>query len=146
MTTINEARETVYARVALLWTDTVFTFEGDRFVKPKDAAWLEVAVRQITGGQETIGGPGKRLFTRKAKIFSSIQSPIGSGLKGNDLLSTTFLNLFEAQRVGDLEFFDGEILEVGTEGKRASGARFQASGAAEQKYTIEIEFNYHERK
>lgn len=134
MTTINQARETVYDRVRSLWTDSVFTFDGDAFIPPTDAPWIRVSVRQRGGGQSTLGGVGNRRFRREASAIGQVFVPVGKGLQENDTLARTFRDLFEGvPRISGLEFNDGVIREVGPVGD-------------EQQHNVEIEFSYQERK
>lgn len=134
MTTINEARETVYERVRDLWTDTVFTFEGDEFKEPESDPWLRVSVRQRGGGQSTLGGVGNRRFRREASVHGQVFVPLQEGLKQNDTLAKTFNDLFEGvPRISGLEFGNGGVSEIGPSGNK-------------QQYNVEIEFSYQERK
>lgn len=134
MTTINEAREVVYERVRSLWTQSIFTFDGNAFVEPKSDPWIRVSVRQRGGGQITLGGVGNRRYQRDASVHGQVFVPTGVGLEENDTLARTFRDLFEGvPRIGGLEFNDGSIMEIGPKGNK-------------QQHNVEIEFSYHERK
>lgn len=119
MTDINEAREAVYQRFASQWGTTTYTFEGEHFEADKQKeAWVRLSVRQLGGGQETLGPPGARKFRRRAQALLQTFVPSESAsIKDGDALAKAGRAIFEGQSFSELDFDDGEIQELGDDGR-----------------------------
>lgn len=107
MTTLNEARETIYARFVDEWVDgsdplTPFCFDNESFDPPngddgRGAPWARCSVRSLFAGQETLGKAGNRKFMRTAIARIEIFVPPGEGTKNADTLLITGKDMFEGR-------------------------------------------------
>ena len=118
MTTINEARQAIYARFISQWgTQTEFTFDNEPFTEPVSDPWVRLAVRNTDGGQETLGQSGNRRYTRDASIFVQVFTLIDTGTQEADTLARIARNIFEGERFSGVFANDGTIREIGPDGK-----------------------------
>lgn len=125
MTTINQARVAVYERFLEEWVTgpdplTPFCFDNETFDPPqtpegKGLPWARCSVRSITGGQETLGPPGNRKYTRQALARIEVYTPPGSALKPADDLCQVGLAMFEGRSLlgQGVLFTDAQTAEVG---------------------------------
>ena len=120
MTTINQARQSVYSRFKAQWEAQAppvpaYTFEAEKFTPPVGAPWARATVRNLVGFQETLGPPGARKFGRRALVFVQIFAPAGSGMAGLDLLGSLARGIFEGVSFDGLSFAGATLQEVGVD-------------------------------
>ena len=114
--TLPEARERVYQR----WVDNVptaltdaWTFENEDFDEPaEDTSWARVSVRDLGGGQNTLGPIGGRKFRRTAAVAIQVFTPRGSGMGTGDSLAHTVRGIFEGVSFSGLDFNNGVVSEI----------------------------------
>lgn len=119
MTTINEAREAVYARWNTQWDSTTpFAFENESSDLAKGVVpWAHVHVRHLDGGQDTLGAPGNRRYRRAAVVMIQLHALVDSGLATLDTLAATARTIFEGVSFSGLDFNDVQTRESGPDGK-----------------------------
>lgn len=147
MTTLNEARTDVYTRFTAEWVSgsaplTPYCFDNEKFDPPKDAnggaaTWARCSVRSMPGGQETLGRPGNRKYTRQAIVRVEVYTPPGSGLQPADTLVQAALAMFEGRSLlgSTIKLYDASSAEVGL----VDEGRWFLS-------TIQVYFDYEEVK
>jgi len=105
MTTINEAVDDMNDRFTDAWSTTGFpaVYQG---VPPGDAAqaaidsngvtcWARITVKHNISTQQSLGGPGGRIFNRKGIVLMEVYTPTGDGLTQARNLGTILANAFE---------------------------------------------------
>ena len=118
MTTIDEAREAVYARWIAEWgSRTIYTFENEKFTEPENEVWIRVSVRNLVGGQKTLGPKNGRKFERKAAIYVQIFAPKETGMADSGSHAQFALGIYEGESFSDLDCFDGSARELPEEEK-----------------------------
>ncbi len=132
MTTIGQARESVYQRFASNYSTTVFTLDNESF-SPPDGSWVRLTVRNTGGGQETLGKPTNRRYRRNASVFAQVFTLNDQGTLAGDAIAQEILGIFEGVSFSDLDFNDGAIRESDPDG------RFY-------QHLVEIFFDYEETK
>ena len=76
MTTINDARKTIYNEFISQWGNTsAFTVGNEPFNQPENDPWVRLVVRNRTGGQRTLGRKGNRRFDRHGAIIAQVFIP-----------------------------------------------------------------------
>jgi len=139
--TTPEAREAVYQR----WLDNVsslgidaWTFEDEEgFVEPgQDKSWARVSVRDLGGGQNTIGQRefSDRIFRRSASVIVQVFTP-RRGRGDGDVLCQAIRAIFEATSFSGLDFGDGQVRQIAP---RDEDKSLQAN--------VEVFFDYDETK
>lgn len=114
MSTINEARADVYDRFTTLWAKrTLVTFPNETFDPPEDLPWVRVSVKNIDGGQETLGKSGNRKYKRDALIFVQVFTSLNSGTEGNDILCEAAKTIFEGVSFNSVTANNSVIKEIG---------------------------------
>ena len=132
MTTINEARESVYQRFVDNYVTTVFTFDNESF-SPPEGSWVRLVVRNTGGGQETLGRPTNRKYRRNASVFAQVFTLTDQGTSAGDAIAREIRALYESVSFDGLDFNDGTIREPGGDG------RFY-------QHLVEVFFDYEEIK
>ena len=113
MTTIDEAREAIYQRWEAEWgSRTTYTFENEVFEEPESAVWVRVSVRNITGGQKTLGPKLNRKYERKVVIYIQIFVPKGTGMAASGSHAQFALGIFEGESFSNIDCFDGSVREL----------------------------------
>lgn len=118
--TPDQAREIVYQRFRTQWlTTTPVTYEGEaeRTLDQGTVAWVRVSMRHLDGGQDTLGPAGSRIFRRVARVSIQIFVPKGTGMQAGALLSQTARAIFEGTTLSGLSFGNGQVREIGPDGK-----------------------------
>lgn len=134
MTTLDEAKESVYSRFVAQWgTTTPFVFDNEVFEEPVDDPWVRLTVRSLSRGQETMGRTGNRRFRSAARVFVQVYTRTNTGVKQGDTLAVQAKDIFEATSFGGLDFNDGVVRETGPDGKW-------------YQHIVEIAFDYEEIK
>ncbi len=118
MTTLGEARESVYSRFVTEWaTETPFVFDNEELEEPSDDPWVRLTVRSLSRGQETMGRTGNRKFRSAALVFVQVYTRTNTGVKQGDTLAVQAKDIFEAISFDGLDFNDGVVRESGPDGK-----------------------------
>lgn len=100
MTTLAQARDDINARLKA----AVDAYDASLPVYYEDvgkrepeatAANLRVFVRHSDGDQDTLGGAGRRRFTRTGVVMVQVMAPFGDGFTLGDTLATVARNAFE---------------------------------------------------
>jgi hypothetical protein len=118
--TLNEAREAIYAQWASEWGTTTRYGLASEYFNPNAAAtsWARVTVRQVGGGQSTLGPENGRKYTRDAVITVQIGTPVTASEADGDTLARAAQLVFESERLdADLWCFDSVVRERGFDGK-----------------------------
>lgn len=124
MTTLNQAREAVYDRFVDNWADqTDYVFDNEHYDEPEPVAgnfppWVRVSVRNITGGQETLGEKGIRKYRRRAIAFCQVFVPVDKGMQMADTLAQSFRGIFEGESFNGLDFDNGLVREASPDGHK----------------------------
>lgn len=122
MTTITQARETVYQILAAEWSETPFYLDNEGVPDTPDLddpgpEWIRVVVRNLTSAQETLGRRGNRRFLRPASIAVQIFVEGDTGTDRMGVLVESVKDIFEARRLGpDLITNAITTTEVGPDG------------------------------
>lgn len=97
-----------------------YCFDNEVFSPPiaedgRALPWARLSVRGLSGGQETLGRPGNRKYTRQAIVRLEVYTAPGSGLKVADQLCQAALRIFEGRSlpVSTLKLYDGRTQEAG---------------------------------
>lgn len=118
---LDEARNVIYQRFKDQWgTTTKFTCDNEKFQQPPspDTPWLRLVVRNIGGGQNTIGQKGDRRFRRKGLILIQVFTPVGKGLKSSDVYVEMLREIFEGESFGDrIDCGNADTREKGEDGE-----------------------------
>lgn len=117
--TIDEARQAIYDRFKSEWgTRTIYTFAGEKFTEPgPDVDWVRLSVRHRGGGQETLGPKTGRKYRRFGGIFVQVFTPVGKGEKAGSSHAHAARVIFEGESFGGVDTDNGEIKEIGDNGK-----------------------------
>jgi len=134
MTTINDAKKTVYNTFIAGWTAETapFTFDNESF-SPPVTEWVRLVVRNTNSNQETLGQKTARRFLRQASVLIQIFTVANTGTKEADRLADVAKNIFEGERIGNIWFLEADVRETGTDGEW-------------YQVVVEIIFNYEETK
>lgn len=114
------ARAAIHDRWITEWDTTspfVFENEADDALFEGDVAWTRLTVRNTATSQKTLGPKTNRRYRRDASIFVQVMSPLDEGMQGGAVLAQTARGIFEGERFSDLACNDGEIREIGSDGK-----------------------------
>lgn len=118
MTSIEDAREAIYARFMGAWDGTALTSvtrDNERFTPPANASWVRLAVRHNGRQQETLGGTGNRKFLSTGSAFVQCFVPLDSGTRAASVLATKARAIFEGVHMvtQEIRFNEGVVREVG---------------------------------
>lgn len=103
MADINDARKAVYNEFITQWGATsVYTLENEPWDEPNNTPWVRLIVKELTGGQETLGRATNRQYERVGAIMAQVFVPPYTGTKVADTLSKQLANLFEGKVVNDV--------------------------------------------
>lgn len=111
MTTLNDAREAIYARFVANFTgvaSTRWSFENEEFTEPDDGSWIRLTVRNLKRSQNTLGKTGNRRFRTKAMVFVQVFTEINSGVQTSDNLLKEAGDLFEGVSFSGLDFREAD--------------------------------------
>lgn len=111
MTTLAEARASIYSRLMSTPPIPNFTFEGEDYTPPANGSWMRLSVRHLSGSQRTLGRPGTRRFRRQGLITGQIFTALGKGMKTGDDIGQTVLDLYEGQSFDGVDCFNGFVRE-----------------------------------
>lgn len=156
-TTINAAREALYAHFVANWNELVIVLVeawglelvgvsgeplvpfalGDETMEPPNGPWVRFTVRHGPTAQETLGTCGNRNFDRSGRVFVQGFMLPGGDERELDLVMEAARTLFEGRTVDPhaIRFNAVEVSELGV----IEGGRWQAALA-------EAPFNYTTRK
>ncbi len=134
MTTLSEAKESIYSRFVTEWAAaTPFVFDNEELEDLGNDPWVRVTVRSLTRGQDTLGRTGNRRFRSSALVFVQVYTRTNIGVKQGDDLAVQAKDIFEAVSFSGLDFNDGVVRESGPQGKW-------------YQHVVEIAFDYDEIK
>lgn len=136
MTTLAEARTSVYQRWIDNWTQTPFVFEGeaDKALFSGTADWARLIYRNTGGGQKTLGKATNRKYERFASVLVSIFVPVDTGTTTAATLAQAARAIFEGVSFSGIFFNDGVVREIG----EGDGRWFQTN--------VEVFSDYEETK
>jgi hypothetical protein len=122
MTTLAEARESVYQRFLERWDlshPTVpYALDNEDFAPPTDGSpWARVSLRNMTSVQDTLGMEGARRWHRRALVMVQIFTPINEGAGSADVLAATVRGMFEGASFEGLDFEASLIREGVPDGR-----------------------------
>lgn len=134
MTTLNEAREAIYAAFVAGWGATSdYTFDNeDGFNPPTEDDWVRLVVRHSGRAQESLGGIGHRKFESVGSVIVQCFAPLDTGAKGADTLATAVRAIFEGKTLSpeQIRFTSAVVTEIG-----ATDAWYQTNVEAFFTYT-----------
>lgn len=125
MTSVSEARETFYLEFESHWTETPLAqtkFENEEFNPDDFEESARGTLRNLDGGQQTLGAPGLRKYQRFASWFVDIFTPAGrKGMARSGVIAQHALTLFEGKTLQDVNgediwTLDGTVRELGSDG------------------------------
>lgn len=120
--TPNEVKEAVYSRFITAWgSETAYVFGNEEFTPPVAtgtgaASWVRLLVREVAGGQETLGKVGSRSYRRRAQIILMVYALPDRGEQRADALVKKFRDYFEGASFSGVDCFDCQVVESGNEG------------------------------
>lgn len=117
-----DAKQHVFDRFLDTWTGTaltqvVFENESSTSLDAGSSSWIRVSVREITGGQRTLGSEGNRKFRRFSRAFIQVFTPPDSGCSSGFSLAEQARELFEGESFEGLDFYNAQIDVLGMSGK-----------------------------
>ena len=104
MTTRDQARDEIHGllkaavdayNTAHAASYQVFYDDVDKAEKDAKGAHFRAFVRHGDGGQDTLGGAGRRRFSRTGVVTVQVMTPFGDGFTLSDALATVARNAFE---------------------------------------------------
>lgn len=118
MTTINEAKETLLSYFNENWTETPIAYDNknDKYAS-SSSPWVRAVVRMTSGGQESLGSEGNRIFRRQGLLIFQVFTLAGKGTETSDTLVQDILDLFDGKNVGYVNIINGSPTYTGTDGK-----------------------------
>jgi hypothetical protein len=145
MTTMNQARDAAYKRFIAEWPAGAFPtvpycFDDETLDPPvgsdgRPSPWVRCSVRNLAGGQESLGVPGNRKYRRRALVRAEVFTAPGTGQKTADLIGQAALGMYEGRYLAGALTYDGRTAEVGL----VDDGRWKLS-------TAETSFDYEEIK
>lgn len=118
MTTLNDAKKSVYDRFILLWAAiTPIALDNEELEEPPESAWVRVTVRQVGRLQDTLGATGNRKMRSTANAFVQVYTRTNQGTSEGDLLAQTARDIFDAVSFDGLDFLAADISEEGVDEK-----------------------------
>lgn len=117
MTSLNEARESIYQLFNTGWgTETAIVFDQETF-DGADDEWVRLSVRHLGSTQDTFGTAGNRKFERQGTAFVELffrPDPVTAQTE-IDRLAQKAKDIFEGNRISGttLRFNDTPIRELG---------------------------------
>jgi hypothetical protein len=107
-------------------------YEGQAFTEPgPDVEWARVSVRNIGGGQSTLGAIGNRKFERIFSIFIQVFVPATGGMQRGSEFAHAARAIFEGVRLdSEAWMYDGTITERPIE-KSAKSRQFNVEVSGE---------------
>jgi len=98
-------------------TPFVFENEDDARLDSGTVPWARLSIRELTGGQETLGPIGSRKYIRRMVARVQIFVPTNAGMKRSRQLAEQARAVFEGKRVGGLAFDDAVARDVMPDGR-----------------------------
>ena len=98
MTTLNQAREAIYAAFVAKWDVgpvSGYTFDNEKYDPPEGEPWVRLSVRHSDARQETLGSVGNRRFARRGTAFVQVFVPQDTGTQKADDLTRQAMSIFE---------------------------------------------------
>jgi hypothetical protein len=142
---MNQARDAAYKRFIAEWPGLFvavpYCFDDETLDPPVDDAtqrpgpWVRCSVRNLAGGQESLGSSGNRKYRRRAIVRVEVFTAPGTGQKAPDLMCQGALGMYEGRLLSGCLTYDGRAAEVGL----VDDGRWKLS-------TVEAYFDYEEIK
>ena len=129
MTIISEARDAINTRFITEWEVlNPFTVDGrtftaglaldnESFSPTLDIPWVRLTIRNIGGGQETLGRPSNRRYERLGSIIVQVFTPANTGLLISDTLTREVQRIFESESFDGVDVNNSVIREIGVDGE-----------------------------
>ena len=120
MTSLNDAKEAVYARFLAQYTGVTadrITFDNENFETPVTGSWVRLTVRNISRAQSTLGKKTNRRFRAQAIVFVQVYTEADTGVKLSGELAEEAQGIFEGESFSGLDFQSVTINETGPDGK-----------------------------
>ena len=117
MTTLNEAREIMYAAFVAGWgTKTPVQRELEKKgPRPPREAWVRVSMRTLSREQRTMGPVGGRKYTTNALFFVQLMTPLNRGQDQSDNLADAVKDILEGKTLSGVRVGEVTPLESGRE-------------------------------
>ena len=93
-------------------TATPYVFDNEELNR-QVAAWARLSIRDLAGGQYTMGKTGNRKFRRRGQVIAQAFTETGIGTAKCLRLAEQARDIYEGKRVNDILFLDGDIQRVG---------------------------------
>lgn len=105
-TTPDAAREAVLERFVAQTTLPAdrYTFDNEAFDPPAGQTWVRLTVRHLPSPQATLGPPGRRRYTRHARVLAQVFAPTDAGTRAADLVAQEVRGIFEGHSFDGLAF------------------------------------------
>ena len=121
MTTLNQAREAIYAAFVAKWDVgpvSGYTFDNEEYDPLEGEPWVRLAVRHTDARQETLGRVGNRRFSRRGTAFVHVFVPLDTGTQKADDLTSQAKSIFEGVSLPGttVRFLKVESNETGVDG------------------------------
>lgn len=93
-------------------TTTPFALDNEEF-NPPSTEWARFTIRDLAGGQESLGRTGNRKFRRRFQVIVQCFTPFDIGQNRGLELATIARDIFEGRNFDDIHCLDGDIQRVG---------------------------------
>lgn len=119
---LTQAKQHVFDRFLDNWTGTaltqvVFENESHESLDAGSLAWVRVSVREITGGQITLGPETARKYRRFCRAFIQVFTPPDTGCSAGFSLAEQARDLFEGTSFEGIDCYNSQIDVLGMSGK-----------------------------
>jgi len=120
MTTLSEARESVYQRFIDNFTGLSsdrITFANEEFEAGPSDSWIRLVVKTLTRAQSSLGRVTNRRYRTTASVMIQVFVPANSGVAAADTLAYEAASIFEGVSFDGLDFDQAAIVnEIGVDG------------------------------
>ncbi len=135
--TLTEARDEILSTFKAAWDadsnsqNIVVFYDDTRKDLSSETSWVRISVQHNIGYQATLTSASmNQRWRRKGIVFVQVFTPLGDGMKTNDVLSSIVRNAFEGKTTSkDIIFRNVSIREIGESEKW-----FQTNVVAEFEY------------
>ena len=117
MTTLAEARESIYEAFKVGWSGETPFYYDNEIAKMDDDPWVRLVVRHNKGDQETLGAVGNRKFERGGLVIVQVFVPLDLALARADELASLVQDIFEGKTIENVRFHGVLTREIGPDTK-----------------------------
>lgn len=120
MANIKEAKKAVVDAFLTAWNDqTEVALDNHPFDSERDGltSWVRAVVRNVGGGQRTLGPVGNRKYDRDANFIVQVFTESGRGSGPADTLAQAVIDAMEGKTIDQIYLFDAVSTEIGVEGR-----------------------------